>query len=206
MVIEMLSKNILTAIAMSPLLSCASDATYDPLEDYVEHDATTILDAPSVDSSSVAPKYRADVDRGEYLVELLGCGSCHTNGAILGDPDLAAPLSGSDIGIAFTTPLVHENPSVFFASNLTPDIETGIGGWSENQIVDAIRRGEGRHGSNLAMVMPWQGYSILSSRDAYAIASYLLHIDPVSHRVPKDIPQGEETNARYIYFGIYEKR
>jgi mono/diheme cytochrome c family protein len=206
MVTEMLYKTLFSSIAMLSLLSCASEEIYDPLDDYVEHDATTILDAPTVDSAGVAPKYREDVDRGEYLVELLACGSCHTNGALLGDPDLASPLSGSDIGIAFTTPLVQVNPGVVFAPNITPDIETGIGGWSEMQIVDAIRRGEGRHGGDVAVVMPWQGYTIMSSRDAYAIASYLQHIDPVSHRVPMKVPQGTKTNARFIYVGIYEKR
>ena len=177
-----------------------------PVDSYVEKAPTTVLDAPSVNGANVAPMNRAEVERGEYLVELLGCGACHTDGALVGSPDTNAPLSGSAIGIAFTTPLLNEYPAVVYAPNITPEQATGIGGWSEDQIVDAFREGENRHGSSLVPIMPWPGYSILSDEDAYAIASYLLHIEPVVHRVPDNVPQGKKTYGHYVYFGVYEKK
>lgn len=192
-------------LAIPVLSSCVAEAQQDPLDDYIEHDTKTILNSPSVDPADVAPKNREYVDRGEYLVELLGCGSCHTNGALIGMPESASALSGSDVGIAYTTPLQNEHPGVVYPPNITPDLETGIGGWTERQIVDAFRRGEERHGGNLAPVMPWPGYNILSDRDAYSIASYLQHIDPISHRVPENVPRGTRARGRYVYFGVYEK-
>ena len=83
------------ALAM-PLLvvACATD-NYDPLEDYEEVNAVTILDAPT--PTSVAPENQVLVARGEYLVELLGCGTCHTDGALLGEPVMSRSLAGFPI-------------------------------------------------------------------------------------------------------------
>jgi len=188
------------------LASCANETRDSPADSYVEKVPTTVLDAPSVNGANAAPINRAAVERGEYLLEMLGCGVCHTNGALVGSPDENAPLSGSDIGIAFTTPLLNENPAIVYAPNLTPEPATGIGGWTEEQIVAAFRQGEGQHGNSLVPVMPWPGYSMLSDEDAYAIASYLLHIDPVVHRVPDNVPRGKEASGHYVYFGVYEKK
>lgn len=194
-------------IAASLLLSsCVTETRDTIIDDYVEKAPATILDAPSIDGANVAPMNRGEVERGEYLVELLGCGACHTDGALVGSPDAAAPLTGSDIGIAYTTPLINKNPAVVYAPNITPDRATGIGGWSDDQIVDAFRKGENRHGGTLAPVMPWPGYSILSDDDAYSIASYLRHLDPVTHRVPKNVPEGQKASGHYVYFGVYEKK
>ena len=196
----------LVAVALAQtLVACASDAPRDATDGYVERKATTILDAPSIDATAIAPENRASVRRGEYMVELLGCGTCHTNGAIVGTPDLEAPLSGSDIGIAITTPLEYRFPAVLYAPNITPDLATGIGGWSTEQVVDAIRAGKDRHGTGLGLVMPWRGYGILSDEDAVAIANYLGSIEPVNHRVPDNVPQGKKATEPFVYFGIYEK-
>lgn len=196
------------AVIITPLLffACASESPRDPLEDYVERHPSTILDAPTVDAKNVAPANRAKVRRGEYMIELLGCGSCHTNGALVGDPDLDTPLSGSDIGIAFTTPLAYRFPGVVYPPNITPDYDTGIGGWSDEQIIAAIRAGASRHGARPAMVMPWQAYSIISDEDAEGMVHYLRSIEPVKHRVPDNVPQGEKAAQPYIHFGIYEKK
>jgi hypothetical protein len=193
-------------IASLLLSSCANEMRDSPVDSYSEKAPATVLDAPSINDANVSPMNRAEVEQGEYLVELLGCGACHTDGALVGSPDTNAPLSGSDIGIAFTTPLLNENPAVVYAPNITPEYATGIGGWSEDQIVDAFREGEGRHGSSLAPVMPWPGYSILSDEDAYAIASYLLHLEPVINRVPDNVPLGKKASGHYVYFGVYEKK
>ena len=72
-------------IAYATLSGCAADAVneapQDALADYEEVDATTILDAPSPTPGTFAPENLYQVQRGEYLVELLGCGACHTDGA-----------------------------------------------------------------------------------------------------------------------------
>ena len=127
----------LAALAV-PLLvvACATDS-YDPLKDYQEVNAVTILDAPT--PTGIAPENRALVARGEYLVELLGCGTCHTDGALLGEPVMSRSLAGSGVGIAYTSPLENRNPGVVFAPNITPDRDTGIGRWTDNEIAAAVK-------------------------------------------------------------------
>lgn len=120
----------------------------------------------------------AKVERGKYLVALGGCNDCHTPGYFLGKPDFEHALSGSEVG--FEIPKV----GVFYGPNLTPDEETGIGSWSEDQIVAAIRTGQRPDGRELAPVMPWMGLAALTDEDAYAIAAYLKSLPAVKNEAP----------------------
>lgn len=193
-------------LALLMLFACATEPGYNPLEDYEELDASTILDAPSPVAIGVLPENREAVARGEYLVELLGCGACHTDGALIGEPQLEHALAGSRIGIAYTNPLSNPNPGVVFPPNITPDDETGIGLWSDQQIANAVRAGLGRHVSRRILVMPWRGYVNLSDDDIYAIVGYLRNIDGVRHRVPDDIPAGRRTREQFVHFGVYRSK
>jgi len=186
--------------------ACASGSAYNPLSDYEEVAAATILDAPAARSAPDSPEGRRITERGQYLVELLGCGSCHTDGALIGEPVTERALAGSRIGIAWTNPMEFDNPGVVFAPNLTPDVETGLGRWSEAQIIEAIRAGAGRHGSQRILVMPWQGYARLRYDDAFAIARYLKNLEPVAHQVPAAVPAGRRSNERFVHFGVYRSR
>jgi len=186
------------------LVACVSDTYYDPLTDYEELNAATILDAPT--PIEIAPENMESVTRGEYLVEILGCGACHTDGALIGEPNSDMSLAGSRIGIAYTSPLENRYPGVVYAPNITPDDETGIWRWSDRQIAEAVRAGLGRHGERRILVMPWQGYAQISDDDAYAIVGYLKNIDPIRHRVPEDVPPGTMAGSPYVHFGVYRSR
>jgi mono/diheme cytochrome c family protein len=192
------------------LVACATESTtetsYDPLQDYEEVDATTVLDAPDAVPGKFAPEHLYKVERGEYLVELLGCGACHTEGALEGVPDFDKALAGSSIGIAFSSPLGEERPGIVFPPNLTPDEETGIGLWSDRQIENAIRVGVGRHSGRKIAVMPWQGYTRMQPEDVEAIVAYLRSIKPVSHKVPDEVKPGVTTEHPFVYFGVYRSR
>lgn len=120
----------------------------------------------------------AQIARGKYLVSLGGCHDCHTPGYFLGKPDFEHALSGSEVG--FLIPDV----GVFHGRNLTPDAETGIGSWSADDIVKAIRTGERPDGRILAPIMPWKNLAVLTDEDAYAIAAYLKSLPPVKNAVP----------------------
>jgi hypothetical protein len=196
---------ILPAIPLL-LFACASNVPYNPLDDYQELNATTILDAPHVYTAAVALENREAVLRGRYLVELLGCGTCHTDGALIGNPNLERSLAGSGVGIAFTNPLENRNPGIVYPPNITPDHRTGIGRWGDQQIIDAIRAGEGRHGERRIMVMPWQGYAKISQSDIYAIVGYLRNIEPVNHQVPDDVAPGRKATSPFVHFGVYRSR
>ena len=158
------------------------------------------------DAEQLSPEKRDLVVRGEYMVELLGCGTCHTNGALEGDPDTELYLAGSDVGIAYTSPLDNRYPGVVFAPNLTPDPETGIGGWSDKELSMAIRQGRGRHSNRPGLVMPWPGYATLSDEDTAAISEYLRSLDPIRHKVPDNVEPGQRTRESFVYFGFYRTK
>ncbi len=192
------------ALAVS---ACASESpTWDPLVDYDELTANTVLDAPGAVPGRYAPADRGMVERGEYLVELLGCGVCHTDGALEGGADMDMALAGSRTGIAYASPLGVKNPGVVYPPNITPDEKTGIGTWTDDQIENAITAGLGRHISRRITSMPWQGYAKLSDDDAKAIVMYLRSIEPVRHRVPDDVEPGTKASHPFVYFGVYRSR
>mgnify|MGYP001765100694 CR=1 FL=1 len=126
----------------------------------------------------------AEVERGRYLVQIAGCSDCHTPGHFLGQPDAARFLGGSDVG--FEVPGI----GTVYGPNLTPDNATGLGTWSEEQIVAAIRTGTTPDGRGLVPVMPWPNLAVLSDDDAFAIAAFLKSLPAVSNDVPGPIPVG----------------
>ena len=185
---------------------CVTEAPVDLPQGYEEVDATTILDAPSPVPGTFSPDNRRIVERGEYLVELLGCGACHTNGALIGEPDMDRLLAGSRTGIAYTNPMGNERPGVIYPSNITPEPETGIGDWTDRQLANAIRAGIGRHTSRRIVTMPWQGYARMTDDDVDAIVSYLGSIKPVKHKVPEAVEPGERASHPFVYFGVYRSK
>ena len=99
------------------------------------------------------------VKRGEYLSHIMDCGGCHNTGAFTPKPNLETPLSGSDIG--FEIPGL----GVFYPPNLTPDKKTGLGTWTDEQIIAAFTTGVRPDGRQLAPSMPCRRNRLTSSRD-----------------------------------------
>lgn len=127
----------------------------------------TLAAAASGDSS---------VARGEYLVRSVSvCGHCHAADR----KDADGPLSG---GIEFKDWRI----GTARGSNLTPDPETGLGNWSEAEIVRAIRNGQHRDGRLLAPVMPYEWFHEMPDADALAIARYLKSLPPVRNAVRQE--------------------
>lgn len=118
------------------------------------------------------------LERGAYLMRsIVACGNCHNPGAHEGRPDLSREMAG---GSAW-----DEKPFTTYASNLTPDPETGLGKWTDQQIVDAIREGRRPDGSIIGPPMPIELYRGISDHDAHAIVAYLRNLRPVRNQVPK---------------------
>lgn len=128
------------------------------------------------------------IERGAYLARIMDCGGCHTPGALAGKPDFGRMLGGSDIG--FQIPQL----GIFYPPNLTPDA-TGLGKWSEDDIVTAVRTGVRPDGRALVPVMPWHSYAALTDEDAGALVAYLKTLTPVQHQAPAVVgPEGKPTS------------
>jgi mono/diheme cytochrome c family protein len=116
--------------------------------------------------------------RGAYLVHTIaGCGNCHTPKDSAGRAIAGKELSG---GVELDIPPGHA-----VTPNITPDPESGIGSWSEAQIVTALRDGKRPDGTIIGPPMPFRFYRQLSDRDVASIASYLRSVRPIRHAVAK---------------------
>jgi mono/diheme cytochrome c family protein len=141
----------------------------------------------SVTASSAADP--AAVARGKYLVTIASCHDCHTPGYFLGKPDMARYLGGSDVG--FELPGL----GVFHGPNLTPDKETGLGGWTDAQVATALTTGARPDNRMLAPIMPYHAFANLTKQDVDAIVAFLRSIPPVKNKVlgpfgPTQTPTG----------------
>lgn len=185
--------------------SCTNNNTgYNPLDDFEQLDPATIFAMPEpVPSSTYSPD---QIQRGKYMVGLLGCSSCHTDGALVGAPVSSRLLAGSSTGIAFTSPFVDVHPGVVYPPNLTPDMETGLGAWTMDRLVQMIRVGTTDHSSRTIPVMPWPAFVNITEEDAFAIAAYLKSLAPVRHQVPENVPRGQVATAPFVHFGVYQSR
>ena len=133
--------------------------------------------------SATAMTQEEKIELGRRLTVVTGCIDCHTPGTMYGAPDMSRNLSGSELG--WTGPWGTTYPS-----NLTPDMETGLGAWTEEQLVTAFRTGKRPDGSPVLPPMPWPSFAQLTDEEAYAIAAYLKSIPPVKHAKVATLPPG----------------
>lgn len=117
------------------------------------------------------PQHTGDVANGERLYNASGCHSCHLPEAASGI-DLALPAGGT----ALKTPI-----GVFYPPNLTPDVETGLGGWSDLEFVNAMQRGIGKSGSHLIPAFPYTSYAHMTREDVLDIRAYLASLPAVKN-------------------------
>ncbi len=118
------------------------------------------------------------LERGTYLMRgIVGCGNCHT---APGGPFASKELAG---GLTW-----DEMPFTTYATNITQDRETGIGAWSDNEIILAFREGiRPKAGRTVGPPMPIGLYRSFSDRDAKAIVAYLRTVKPVTRKMPEAI-------------------
>jgi mono/diheme cytochrome c family protein len=137
-------------------------------------------------------------ERGKYLVDHLAeCVGCHTTlgRGGPGDPDMSLYLSGVPAkfaGVKEGPPQVAGFPGPkgarYYPSNITPDPETGIGKWTEEQFVRALRDRVRRDGSKYdKSQMEWEIYANMKEEDVRAIYRYLKTVKPIKNKVPANI-------------------
>src|ERR1700729_4426400 len=109
------------------------------------------------------------IKRGEYLARAADCLVCHTA------PGGAAYAGGLAIPLPFGT---------LYSTNITPDKDTGIGSYSDQDFLDALRRGKRRDGAHLYPAMPFTSYTYITDADGLAIKAYLFSLPAVHATVP----------------------
>ncbi len=151
------------------------------------------------------------VQRGEYLVKIMGCNDCHTPwkmGPAGPEPDMTRFLSGHPEQIGplpatkaaepfvwsgFATNTAYSGPwGVSYAFNLTPEQNTGLGIWTEDMFIKTIRTG--RHMGTSRPInppMPWPAYRNASDEDLKSIYAYLRTITPIVNHVPDYQPPAD---------------
>jgi mono/diheme cytochrome c family protein len=140
----------------------------------------------ALEPAKAQSKAQSPAERGSYLVNtIMACGNCHTPHDAGGKPVTERALSGG--GLTLTTPAF-----VATAPNITPDVETGIGSWSDAEIKHALVTGmrpDHGHlaGVPLAAVMPANFYKALLPDDLDAIVVYLRSIRPIRNQVPEPV-------------------
>jgi hypothetical protein len=158
----------------------------------------------------------AVVERGSYLVASMGCNDCHTPwkmGANGPEPDMSRALTGHPEEIGALPPAARiDGPwlwsgaatntafsgpwGVSYAANLTPDQNTGLGIWTEEMFIKAIRTGRHMGVSRpINPPMPWPAFRNASDADLKAIYGYLRSLTPVTNHVPEYVPPVETRSS-----------
>jgi mono/diheme cytochrome c family protein len=131
-------------------------------------------------ASQAAAQAPGSIERGRYLMQtVVACGNCHFQRGPQGQPLPEKGLSG---GMPF-----EEVPFKAYASNITPDPDTGIGRWTDAQLAKAIREGVRPDGSTIGPPMPIAFYRGISDDDLAALIAYLRAQPPVNNAVPKSV-------------------
>jgi cytochrome c oxidase cbb3-type subunit 2 len=130
--------------------------------------------------TSLEEQEKADkVRRGRYLIETLACGYCHSpvkdDGSAIEGLHLAG---GQRVSLYPFTEVV--------SYNLTSDVDTGLGGWTDDQIRNVLTRGVRPDGSRmLPFPMPWPAYGNLKPHDLDALIAALRALPPISNAIPE---------------------
>jgi mono/diheme cytochrome c family protein len=126
----------------------------------------------------LAANAETSLERGKYLMNsIVACGNCHTPKDAGGKP-----IAGMELAGGFT---IKAPPFDAVSPNITPDKETGIGNWTDQQIVDAIRMGKRPNGTIIGPPMAIPFYRDMSDTDVNALVAYMRTVKPVHNEVGK---------------------
>jgi hypothetical protein len=168
--------------------------------------------AVSTSSAGDTPTIAERVRRGGYLVTAMGCNDCHTPwklGPKGPEPDMSRALSGHPADFVMPPAPKHEGAwtwsgaatntafagpwGVSFTANLTPDVDTGLGRWTADTFIAALRTGrhEGK-GRPILPPMPYRMIRTLTDEDLSSIFAYLQSLPPIRNRVPAPVDPDEQ--------------
>lgn len=120
--------------------------------------------------------------RGKYIFTLSDCEGCHSQRDFsrFGGPTVPGRVVAGNV-----LPKEMGLPGLVAPPNITPDVETGIGSWTDAEKIRAIREGVDRNGRTLFPMMPYERFREMSDEDVYSLVAYLDSLPPVRHRLPR---------------------
>ena len=187
---------VLPALMIAAGLSGGCERAVNATEQTASNTQTAVTSPPS------------QVERGRYLVDATGCHDCHTPKKMGKDgPELdASRLLAGHIATEQlpAPPAIQPGPwiatfawdltawsgpwGVSYAINLTPDPDTGLGSWTEQMFVGALKTGKHMGVSRpILPPMPWQAFRNFSEEDLKAMFAYLRTVPPIKNRVPDPV-------------------
>ena len=131
---------------------------------------------PIVSSAYALPTSEESKEQGRYLVSAGGCVSCHGKASGTNDEVDVSSLAG---GLKLVTDFGN-----FYAPNITPDNETGIGSWTSTEFIGALKHGVQPDGGKYYPTFPYRAYAGLSDEDVLNIGAYLMSLPPEKNFVP----------------------
>jgi hypothetical protein len=132
---------------------------------------------------------RAMAERGHYLVTIGSCGDCHST------PGPEGPRH-KDMYMAGGFRMSRRHVGTYVSMNLTPDQETGLGGYTDDEIKRVLRSGVSKDGSEVpGHLMPWPAFSNWTDEDLHAVVVYLRRLTPIVHRIPPPNTRGPSDPA-----------
>jgi mono/diheme cytochrome c family protein len=133
-----------------------------------------VMTNPATVPAAALPPHTPNLDNGHTMFEIGGCASCHATPADDADKVERTKLGG---GLALKSPF-----GTFYAPNISPDPEDGIGAWSEADFVTALTKGTSRRGRHLFPAFPYTSYQHMTLDDARDLFAYLQTLPPVAGR------------------------
>lgn len=123
------------------------------------------------------------VARGEYLANhVAGCMDCHSKRDFSKYSGPVIPGTEGGGGFAFDQKLGL--PGVIYGKNITPDAETGIGTWTDDEILRAMTQGISKNGDTLFPIMPYPNFNRIAKEDLQSIIAYIKTLKPIKNQVP----------------------
>lgn len=129
--------------------------------------------------------YHVSVEQGRYLATVANCSSCHTAQG-------GAPFAG---GVVFHTPF-----GLLYSTNITPDEETGIGGWSFEGFYNAMKHGIRPDGTHLYPAFPFTAFAKMTDKDLAALFVYLKTIPPIRESAKPEALRFPYNRRGLMYF------
>ncbi len=169
------SRALALAIAAVGAVLVVAAAHLAPAQDAAPAAAPATTTDPAAQPAEAPAPVDPLVQKGEYLARAGNCVSCHTRPG-------GEPFTG---GLAFQLPS-YSFLGEIHSTNITPDPETGIGTWTEEQFIRAMHSGVAADGSHLLPAFPYTAFTLVADDDVKAIWAYLKTVPPVKYTPPSN--------------------